>query len=400
MQRLAGIAGRAGRCRGIGRHAAVPRGGRECNRSRARTALTTLQRYLVRQLAATVAATVVVLLLVSLGGVFAALISEIARGRVPAPLLFSQLGLRFVGYLPLVLPLGLFIGLLMRISRLYRDSEMAVLFSLGQGPRQLLGPLMAVALPVAALIGLCSLWLGPMAERIASQAVEDANRSFLVAGLDAGRFVELPGGRGVVFVGALSPDGREFKRLFVQMQRGERVDVITAVEGEMFVDSGGRFLRLRDGFRAEGQPGERDFRLQRCQVNEVRLPDLESENRNPLAGRPTLALISPTATPRARAEFHYRIGVPLFAVVLALLALPLSRSPPRQARYGRMIVAVLAYAFGTNLLILGRTWLGSGQIPMALGLWWLLLPALALAAWLVWRDGEPPLRRRAPTAGA
>ncbi len=362
--------------------------------------MTTLQRYLVRQLAATVAATVVVLLLVSLGGVFAALISEIARGRVPAPLLFSQLGLRFVGYLPLVLPLGLFIGLLMSISRLYRDSEMAVLFSLGQGPRQLLGPLMAVALPVAALIGLCSLWLGPMAERIASQAVEDANRSFLVAGLDAGRFVELPGGRGVVFVGALSPDGREFKRLFVQMQRGERVDVITAVEGEMFVDSGGRFLRLRDGFRAEGQPGERDFRLQRFQVNEVRLPDLESENRNPLAGRPTLALISPTATPRARAEFHYRIGVPLFAVVLALLALPLSRSPPRQARYGRMIVAVLAYAFGTNLLILGRTWLGSGQIPMALGLWWLLLPALALAAWLVWRDGEPPLRRRAPTAGA
>ncbi|MGL6291146.1 MAG: LPS export ABC transporter permease LptF [Silanimonas sp.] len=362
--------------------------------------MTTLQRYLVRQLAATTAATVVVLLLVSLGGVFADLISEIARGRVPAPLLFSQLGLRLISYMPLVLPLGLFIGLLMSISRLYRDSEMAVLFSMGQGPRQLLGPLMAVSLPVAVLIGLCSLWLGPMAERIASQAVEDANRSFLVAGLDAGRFVELPGGRGVVFVGALSPDGREFKRLFVQMQRGERVDVITAVEGEMFVDSGGRFLRLRDGFRAEGQPGERDFRLQRFQVNEVRLPDLESENRNPLAGRPTLTLISPTATPRARAEFHYRIGVPLFAVVLALLALPLSRSPPRQARYGRMIVAVLAYAFGTNLLILGRTWLGSGQIPMALGLWWLLLPALALAAWLVWRDGEPPLRRRAPAVGA
>jgi lipopolysaccharide export system permease protein len=362
--------------------------------------LTTLQRYLVRQLAATTAATVVVLLLVGLGGVFADLVSEIARGRVPAPLLFSQLGLRLVSYLPLVLPLGLFIGLLMGISRLYRDSEMAVLFSLGQGPRQLVGPVMLIALPVAAVIAACSLWLGPLAERLATAAVADANRSFLVAGLDAGRFVELPGGRGVVFVGSLSPDGREFKRLFVQMQRGERVDVITAVEGEMFVDRGGRFLRLRDGFRAEGQPGERDFRLQRFQVNEVRLPDVESENRNPLAGRPTLALISPTATPRARAEFHYRIGVPLFAVVLALLALPLSRSPPRQARYGRMIVATLAYVFGSNLLILGRTWLGSGQIPIQAGLWWLLVPALALAIWLVWRDGEPPLWRRAPAVRA
>ena len=355
--------------------------------------MTTLQRYLVRQLAASTGATVVVLLLVSLGGVFADLVSEIARGRVPAPLLFSQLGLRIVSYLPLVLPLGLFLGLLMGISRLYRDSEMAVLFALGQGPRQLLGPLLGVSLPVVAVVAGCALWLGPAAERVARQAVEDANRSFLVAGLDAGRFVELPGGRGVVFVGELSPDGRAFKRLFVQMRRGERVDVITAVEGEMFVDGAGRFLRLRDGFRAEGQPGERDFRLQRFEVNEVRLPDLESENRNPLAGRPTLALITPTATPRARAEFHYRIGVPVFTLVLALLALPLSRSPPRQARYGRMIVAVLAYAFGMNLLVLGKTWLGSGQVPMVLGLWWLHLPALAMAAWLIASDGRPPRRR-------
>lgn len=362
--------------------------------------MTTLQRYLVRQLAASTAATVVVLLLVSLGGVFADLVSEIARGRVPAPLLLSQLGLRIVSFLPLVLPLGLFIGLIMGISRLYRDSEMAVLAALGQGPRQLLGPLLLVAAPMVGVVALCALWLGPLAERQARQAVEDANRSFLVAGLDAGRFVELPGGRGVVFVGELSPDGRDFKRLFVQMRRGDRVDVITAVEGEMFLDRGGRFLRLRDGFRAEGQPGERDFRLQRFEVNEVRLPDPESSNRNPLAGRPTLSLVSPTATPRARAEFHYRLGVPVLALVLALLALPLSRSPPRQARYGRMILAVLAYAFGMNLLVLGKAWLGAGQVPMALGLWWLHVPALALAAWAIARDGLPPRRRTTRTAAA
>lgn len=362
--------------------------------------MTTLQRYLVRQLAASTFATIVVLLLVSLGGVFADLVSEIARGRVPAPLLFSQLGLRIVSYLPLVLPLGLFIGLMMGISRLYRDSEMAVLAALGRGPRQLLGPLLVVALPVVAVIATCSLWLGPMAERLARQAVEDANRSFLVAGLDAGRFVELPGERGVVFVGELSPDGRNFKRLFVQMRRGDRVDVITAVEGEMFVDGGGRFLRLRDGFRAEGQPGQRDFRLQRFEVNEVRLPDVESENRDPLAGRPTLALMTATATPRARAEFHYRLGVPVFTFVLALLALPLSRSPPRQARYGRMILAVLAYTFGMNLLVLGKAWLGSGQIAPWLGLWWLLVPALLLAGLMVALDGRPPRRRRATSRAA
>lgn len=129
--------------------------------------MTTLQRYLVRQLASGVAASVVVLLLVSLGGVFADLVSEIARGRIPAPLLFSQLGLRVVVFLPMVLPLGLFVGLILAIGRLYRDSEMAVLAALGQGPRQLLGPLLVVGLPVVGIVALLSLWGGrwPSASR-------------------------------------------------------------------------------------------------------------------------------------------------------------------------------------------------------------------------------------------
>jgi len=355
--------------------------------------LTTVQRYLVRQLAGGIAASIVVLLLVSLGGVFADLLSEIARGRIPAPLLFSQLGLRIVVFLPLVLPLALFVGLILAIGRLYRDSEMAVLAALGQGPRQLLVPLLVVGMPVVLLVALVALWLGPLAERVARQSIDDAHRSFLVAGLDAGRFVELPGGRGVVFVGELSSDGRQFRRLFLQMEREGRVDVITAVEGEMFVDGGGRFLRLRDGFRVEGVPGQADFRLQRFEVNEQRLPDPGTSTRDPLAGRPSLALLAADATPRARAEFHYRIGVPLFALALLLLALPLARSPPRQARYGRLIVAVLAYAFGMNLLVLGKAWLGSGQVPEWAGLWWLHLPMFVLATLLLWREGRMPSPR-------
>lgn len=351
--------------------------------------MNTLQRYLVRNLSASVGAAALVLLLVSLGGVFADLVSEIARGRIPAPLLLSQLGLRIVVFLPLVLPLALFIGLIMGIGRLYRDSEMAVLASLGWGPRQMLTPLLLVAGPVVLLIAAVSLWLGPLAERVARSSVEQANRSFLVTGLEAGRFVPLPGGQGVVFVGALSVDGREFRQLFAQFSRGDRVDVVTAVEGEMFVEEGGRFLRLRDGFRAEGQPGRADFRLQRFAINEVRLPDPEPGRHDPLAGRPSLDLLAAGATPRARAEFHFRIGVPIFSLALALMALPLARSPPRQARYGRMIVAILAYLLGMNLLVLGQAWLGTGQIPLVLGLWWLLLPAFAFAGWLLWREGRP-----------
>jgi lipopolysaccharide export system permease protein len=86
-----------------------------------------IERHLLRQFAETVVAVAIVLLLVTLGALFMDLIGEIAKGKVPAGLLLSQLGLRSIRFLTLVMPLALFLGLLLAIGRLYTESEMAVL---------------------------------------------------------------------------------------------------------------------------------------------------------------------------------------------------------------------------------------------------------------------------------
>ena len=86
-----------------------------------------LDRYLFREFAQATFAALVVLLMVSLGGVFADVLGDIARGRVPAAMMLSQLGLQVIRYLPLILPLGMMLGLLLAVGRLYRDSEMPVI---------------------------------------------------------------------------------------------------------------------------------------------------------------------------------------------------------------------------------------------------------------------------------
>jgi lipopolysaccharide export system permease protein len=80
--------------------------------------------------------------------------------------------------------------------------------------------------------------------------------------------------------------------------------------------------------------------------------------------------------------------LPLLALAFALLAVPLARSSPRQARYGRILIGFLAYLIGMNLTMLGTDWLGSGKLPLAAGLWWLVLPLLALGAWMYFDDGR------------
>lgn len=354
-----------------------------------------IERYLLRQFAQAVAAVAVVLLLVGLGGLLVDLMSEIARGKVPAGLLLSQLGLRSIQVLPLLLPLALFVGVLLAVGRLYGDSEMAVLSAVGRGPRQLWRPLLAVVLPVAALVAVASLWAAPAGARLAQRMVEDANRSFLVAGLEAGRFIELPGRAGVLYVGEINPEGSRFGRMFVQTEREGRLDVVTAREGELVLEGElGRYLLLRDGFRVEGDPSARDFRMMRFAENELQVPDREpTVDADDLAAVPTTALL-PESAATARAELHWRLATPLMVVVLGILALPLGRGEPRQARYGRILAALLIYINAMVLLVLGKGWLATGVLPAWVGLWWLLVPMAALTAWLFLVDGRLPRPRR------
>ena len=349
-----------------------------------------IERYLRREFVSTFAAVVIILLLVSMGALFADLVQEIARGRVPAALLLSQLGLRTIRWLPLVLPLALFVGLLLSIGRLYADSEMAVLFSVGVGPKALWRPISQLLWPVFIFIACCSLWWGPWASYKAKEMIDVANRSFLIAGLEAGRFVELPGHGGILYVGELASDGTKFGKMFGLSERDGRFDVITARAGDLVLEGDTqRILRLQDGYRVEGAPEKKDYRMMHFEKNEIRVPDREQEINSSVKIRTTWSLIG-DKNAVAQSELHWRIAMPIFSFILAIMALPLARSEPRQARYGRLILAFMSYLVGMNLLLIGADQIGKGGLPNWLGLWWLHIPMLALAIWLFMRDGKLP----------
>ena len=355
----------------------------------------TLDRYLFREFAQSTFAALVVLGMVSMSALVGVVLDRIARGKVPASLMLSQLGLQLLSYLPLILPLALMLGLLLALGRLYRDSEMPVLAAVGMGPARLARPLALLLVPVLVVIGACSLWLGPWGQRASNQMIEEANRSLVVAGMEPGRFTTLPDG-GVVYIGAASENGEQLHRIFVHRQAGDRMDVTTATDGRLyFGEDDDRYLRLEDGFRVEGPvEGGLEYRLMRYAANEIRLPDREevADEDDPEI-LPTTALLG-DPRPAAQAQLHWRLAPPLLALAFGLLAVPLARSGPRQTRYGRILLGFLAYLVGMNLATLGTGWVADGRVPPTVGLWWLVVPLLAAALWFYARDGQPGWRWR------
>ncbi|MEO8810210.1 MAG: LPS export ABC transporter permease LptF [Rhodanobacter sp.] len=358
--------------------------------------LSILDRYFLRELAQTVAATVIVLLVIVAGSAFAKVLQQVANGSFPASVMFQVLGLRTLDGLTNLLPLASFIGVLMGLGRMYRDSEMHVLASSGMGAAGLLRPVALLGAVLVSITMLVSLWLGPWAVRTSDALVAVANRSVIAAGLDAGRFTSLPGKGGIIFVDSLSRDGTQLGRTFVATQRTSKdghahLKVVSATTGQLYQESNGdgRFIAFKDGWQYDIPLGADNWRQMQYQRNDTSLSSVQASNDEDPSHSKDTATLARSADPDDRAELAWRVNAPPLTLVLLLLALPLSRQSPREPKYGRLLLAVLAFYLYYLLLALGRAQIGKGHWHSEAPLWALHLVVLSLAGWMLWKQYSP-----------
>jgi lipopolysaccharide export system permease protein len=86
-----------------------------------------------------------------------------------------------------------------------------------------------------------------------------------------------------------------------------------------------------------------------------------------------------SSVPEEIAEWHFRLGVPMATLILAILAVPLSRSQPRQGRYGKLAIGLLVFIIYFNLMSAGKAWLEQGTVSPMIGIWWVHALMLSIA---------------------
>ena len=153
---------------------------------------------------------------------------------------------------------------------------------------------------------------------------------------------------------------------------GDVVQVVVAKRGEQVEsdDPNTRLLVLHEGRRYEGVPGTASFRVVEFVEHGIpyQLPSLRASNPKPRAI--PFASLRTSSDLEHIAEMQWRLSVPIATVLLALLAVPLARSRPREGRYGRIAIGMLVFIIYLNLLSASKAWTEEGTISPALGLWW------------------------------
>jgi lipopolysaccharide export system permease protein len=347
-----------------------------------------LQKYIFREWFWTFLAVTVVLLIVMFGISLGELFHDIAGGRLPSGLLWVLIGLKVPELLTTILPLGVFISVIWGLGRFYRDQEMAVMRSSGFRWQMMLRPLFKLLLPTALVLLLIGLFLSPSAVSMTQAKLQDAFRNAAEWGLQTGKFHVLQGGDLVLYVESVEKDGRTLKNVFIQQRQDDREQVWAAEKGYYWLDreTGNRYLTLENGQITEGGSKSLDFGIMNFSRNDLKLPKPEERvQSDALEARKSLEIIFSRA-PEEAAEIQWRVTPAIAAIVLGLLAIPLSHSAPREGRGGRAVLGVLAYTVYANVLYMCRNWLSEGSIPTLLGMWWVHLLVLVIAlVWLRWQ---------------
>lgn len=342
-----------------------------------------IDRYVAREVLQTLVGVLLVLLLIFLSNRLVRYLADAAAGELPGNVILMLVGLNAAKYLILLIPLGLYLAILLVLGRLYRDSEMAAMAACGVGGPRLYRAILILALPLALVQGWMALQLVPWADAEKERLIDAAQRDMEVNAIRAGSFQEGMEGKRVLYAQQVTEEPR-MHQVFIHVRRDDgRSVTLTAKEGHLENKPGGRYLVLSEGYRYEGRPGDADFRIVEFQRHGVLLRRSEPpEEGGKLATRTTAELWG-SNDPAAAAELQWRLSMPLGALVLALMALPIGRVNPRSGRYGRLFVAILLYVGYVNLLAFAQSWTEHGTIPVAVGLWWvhglfLLLTAVLL----------------------
>jgi len=325
---------------------------------------------LLRELATVAIATFFVLLGIVITMLLVRLLGQAASGAITTTGVAALMGFAILNYLPVLFSLTLFIAVLMTLTRSYRDSEMVVWFSCGLSLTEWVRPVLTFATPVVLIIAALSLALSPWAVTNSEELRRQMDSRDDVSAVSPGVFRESRQAQRVYFVEEISGSANLVANVFVSSVQHGKQGVMVAARGfQETAENGDRFLILLNGRRYEGEPGSADYRIYEFQRYAMRVESIDGRAQRAPTTKSvsTLELLRDPTAPHL-AELSWRIGLPASALILTLLAIPLSFVNPRAGRSMNLLLALLIYMAYSNMLSITQAYIAQSRISLVLGL--------------------------------
>lgn len=322
-----------------------------------------------RELARNFGATLVVILTIVLTMLLIRTLGRAAGGEIAPQEVVLFLGYIALGHLPTMLALSLFVSVVATLSRMYRESEMAIWFSSGVGLTRFVAPVLRVSWPALLVIGVLALFVWPWQNQRSVELKERFEQRSDLSRVTPGQFQTSSDGTRVFFIERDTVDSRTGRNVFILDSRPDGESVTSARSGHIEMQGDDRFLILTRGQRNDENLHSGEKTLARFEGYRVQAGEkvLSSMDNLPPKARSTLDLLL-EPTPRHQGQLAWRLGLLLGAANLTLLGIGLSASNPRRASNWNLLFALLAFVVYYNVINLTEAWIAGGKASMGAAL--------------------------------
>ena len=344
--------------------------------------LTILDKYILKNFILAFLSVLSVLILVIVGRLFVKLLEYVVEGRFDIEMIFSLLFFSTSKSIILLLPFALMIGLIISLSKLYRDGEIYALKASGNYKTVFTKIFYMVSIPLFIIIFTLNMFASPyLITEIQKKKIEAAATSEI--GLTTpGKFIQMKNKNWIIFVEEI--ENEVSKRIFIKSSDNNKISIETAEEGNEFIENGIRRLVLKNGQRYTGTPGTGNFQVMKYDEHEVKLVNTEPEFSLNYRMKSISDLIYDDNKALSSAEIQWRLFAPLSTIILILFAFVLGDVAPRQNKYSNLLFAIIIYFIYSNLAIVSVNEVQkNSNLFSFVGTWWVHILAL-LSCYLIY----------------
>ncbi|MFC5472550.1 LPS export ABC transporter permease LptF [Paraherbaspirillum soli] len=346
------------------------------------------QRALRRELISTAGAVFTTLFTIIITVMLIKILGQAAGGQIASQDVVALIGFQSLNYLPILLILTGYISVLLVVTRSYQDSEMVVWFASGQSLVTWVKPVLDFGFPIILLTAILSFVATPWANNQSAQYRERFEKREDISKVSPGKFQESAAANRIFFVEGFSGDSSKVKNVFVNTQDEGKNSVVAAKEGVVETDKNGdKFLILSQGRRYDGVPNQTELRVMEFERYGV----LVASHSQAVSGDKSARALPTSALLKDRNDFNmgellWRLSLPLMALCLMLLAIPLSFVNPRVGRSGNLVIALLLYVAYSNMTSVFQASVVQKRLSFGLAWWPMHLTVLIIVGLLfLWR---------------
>ncbi len=307
------------------------------------------------------------------------------NGLLPGSSVTQLILLRIVISFEVLLPTTLFFSIVIALGRLYRNSEMVAMFACGISMARVIRSVFIVSIIGALIVACLSFFIRPWAWNQFFRIKTEAESTFDLTRMKGGNFYKT--GERVIFANEVDQQQNQASHVFIQTQKADSLQIIFADQVRQYKDkkTNAPVLEFQNGHLYEfSSSSEQNLILDFENAAMPLQPNNTIERKYRIKALATKALLH-SKNLEEIAELQWRLTAPLSIILLALLAIPLSRSSPRQGKYINIPIALVIFAVYYNFCVLAKKWVEKGVIDIIPGIWWAQLLLGALVVILLWQ---------------